>query len=103
VVLSCLSIINRFPIWAMMVLAVREILIISGGLYLVATGRRVIPASILGKITGWIFGVMVIVYIVNFHLLFTITLYAALTIMIFSFISYAQRFLVIIGGDDAVE
>lgn len=96
VILICLTIIHRFPFWAMFIIAAREIIILSGGLYLVASGRRVIQTSILGKVTGGVFAVMVIVYIVNFHSLLSISLYAALILMVITFISYAHQFAIII-------
>ncbi|HID32798.1 MAG TPA: CDP-alcohol phosphatidyltransferase family protein [bacterium (Candidatus Stahlbacteria)] len=92
-VLVTLTMVKRFPFWALVILALREILIISAGFYLLSSGRRVIPASLPGKITGWIFGIMLIVYIIEFRPLLKLSIYAAILSMVFSSFTYCQEFL----------
>jgi cardiolipin synthase len=92
-VLIALTIARRFPFWATTVLTIREVLIISGGFFLLLTGRKVIPASLPGKITGWIIGGMTIVYILDLGPLLKPALYLALASMTISFYIYSQEFL----------
>ncbi|RKX70836.1 hypothetical protein DRP53_03585 [candidate division WOR-3 bacterium] len=97
-VLLSLVIIDRFPFWALIILSVREAIVISAGIYLLSTRRRVIPASWFGKVAGWVIGAMVIIYIVNFKPLLRVSLYAAIALMALSLIKYSQDFTTTLRG-----
>ena len=63
-VLACLVIGGYIPLWVLIVIAIKESIMISGGIVLFSHGR-VIPSNSLGKITTFLFYAAVFTLIFN--------------------------------------
>lgn len=66
-VLACLVIGGYIPLWVLIVIAVKESIMISGGIVLFSHGT-VIPSNLLGKITTFLFYAAVFTLIFNDNL-----------------------------------
>lgn len=87
-VLVCFTIAKYIPIWVIVVIGIKELLMISGGLFLYYFfDRTVIPASKYGKIATLAFYVAILVIALNINRIldyFLITIVIGLTILAFA-------------------
>lgn len=66
-VLTCLVIYGYIPLWVLIIIAVKESIMISGGIVLFSHGT-VIPSNLLGKITTFLFYAAVFTLTINVSL-----------------------------------
>ena len=91
VVLGCLAEIGRFPVWALILVVGREVIIVGTSLWIILMDKNVIAPSIYGKITGLVFIIMEIAYIIDSYPLNVITLCVALVLMSVAFAKYIDQ------------
>lgn len=89
-VLTCLTIKNYIPLWVLIVIALKDILMIFGGSYLF-TKKTVIPSNTIGKTATFLFYIAIVVLIFN-KSIGTNILYLAVICSIASLISYIHIF-----------
>lgn len=66
-VLACLVIGGYIPLWVLIIIAVKESIMVSGGIVLFSHGT-VIPSNLLGKITTFLFYLAVFALTINISL-----------------------------------
>lgn len=93
VILITLLMINSIPLWAVLIIALRDILIILGSYVLFKKKRLVYKANFFGKLTGFLFGAMVLTFTLNLQGLGMILLYISIPVMTIAFISYLHRYI----------
>ncbi len=96
IILLTLLLINSVPLWAVIIIALRDILILAGSYILFKQKRTVYKSNFFGKITGFLFGLMILAFTLNHQKLGMFTLYTSIPFMIGAFITYCQRFILTI-------
>ncbi len=82
-----------FPLWLVIVIIGRDLLILAGGLLISTKMKNVTPSNIYGKITMLILCLTVSVYILEIHILKDIFIILSTIFIAISFISYFLIFL----------
>lgn len=103
VVAVVLTIQSIIPFWFVAVVIVRDILILSGGIYLKANPKVVLPSNIIGKITIGVISVFLILAILDIEQLTpvsTIFLWISTFFLVLSFVVYLRRFIKVISRKD---
>jgi CDP-diacylglycerol--glycerol-3-phosphate 3-phosphatidyltransferase len=92
------------PVWFFIIVVLRDVLILSGGLYLKASKNIVLQSNWIGKVTVFMIGFTILIYLfsninifLSYHnefteLLLFILLLLSLVMIVFSIISYLKRF-----------
>ncbi|MEO0123776.1 MAG: CDP-alcohol phosphatidyltransferase family protein [candidate division WOR-3 bacterium] len=96
IILLTLLLINSVPLWAVIIIAVRDILILAGSYVLFRQKRTIYKSNFFGKITGFLFGLMILAFTLNYQKLGMIALYISIPFMVGAFITYYQRFILAI-------
>ncbi len=94
VILITLLIINSIPVWAVVIIALRDALILLGSYVIFKKKRLVYKSNILGKATGFLFGAMILAFTLNLQSLGMIILYISIPVMIGAFITYLRRYII---------
>jgi len=97
-ILIALLIVDSIPLWAVILIVGRDLLILSGSYVILRQRSVVLTSNILGKITGFIFGLMILAYAINMRRVATIFLYLSIPVMIGAFISYVQNYIKLMKG-----
>jgi CDP-diacylglycerol--glycerol-3-phosphate 3-phosphatidyltransferase len=103
VVAVVLTIQSIIPFWFVAVVIVRDILILSGGIYLKANQKVVLPSNIIGKIAVGVISVYLILSILNIEQLIVVSavfLWISIFFLAISFFVYLNRFIKVILGKD---
>lgn len=82
---------NTLPVWFVIALILRDVLIIIGGIYSSKKLKYVLPSNMLGKVTFCFLLLVILGIILKVDYFDTIGLYVALLALIFSFTVYAIR------------
>ncbi|MGB9720717.1 MAG: CDP-alcohol phosphatidyltransferase family protein [bacterium] len=93
VILGTLLLINSIPIWAVLIIVLRDILILVGSYILFKKKSMLYKSNVLGKVTGFLFGAMILAFVLNLQKIGMITLYISIPFMVGAFITYCQRFI----------
>lgn len=91
-VLCSLAAVGSFPLWALILMVSREVVIVGTNFYLITKRLRVVPPLIYGKITGVVFLVMEISYAIDFYPLNFISLCVAVVMMTVALAMYIEKF-----------
>lgn len=97
-VLVTLLYMKAVPLWAVTVIVLRDFLILLGSYILLKSKAVVEPSNTIGKITGFIFGSMILAFTIGWTLLGNIFLYLSIPVMVIAFISYSVNYLRIMKG-----
>jgi CDP-diacylglycerol--glycerol-3-phosphate 3-phosphatidyltransferase len=97
-VVIILAIQTHLPLWFVLVVILRDLLILAGGLYAKKKIDFVIPANYLGKFTATINSIAVLVAILNLSNILIYVLILATAMMLFSIIVYFIRMIKFIRG-----
>ena len=97
-VLITLLYIGAVPLWIVLVIVLRDFLILLGSYILLKSKAVVEPSNTFGKITGFIFGAMILAFTIGWTLVGTIFMYLSIPVMIIAFISYSVNYLKIMKG-----
>jgi CDP-diacylglycerol--glycerol-3-phosphate 3-phosphatidyltransferase len=84
-----------FPVWLLLAMVGRDLLILSGGLAIVGWRRFVPVSDLIGRFTMGIMTACLVVYLLEFELLKLPVVYITLIMMLTSLVSYGWR---LIGG-----
>lgn len=94
VILITLLIINSIPVWAVVIIALRDVLILLGSYIIFKKKRLVYKSNIFGKTTGFLFGAMILAFTLNLQKLGMVILYISIPVMIIAFITYLRRYII---------
>ena len=81
-----------YPVWAMVLIILRDVAILLGGLYIVRTKGLVMVSDLWGKLTALILAGSILVYLINLELLKLPLLYLAMVVIFASSGHYLLRF-----------
>lgn len=98
VILITLLYIRAIPLWIVVVIVLRDFLILLGSYILLKSKAVVEPSNMLGKITGFIFGSMILAFTIDLKTLGSICMYLSIPVMVFAFITYTVNYLRIMRG-----
>jgi cardiolipin synthase len=98
VILITLFIINSIPLWGVIMLVLRDILILVGSFVLLKQRAVVFKSNVLGKITGFIFGAIICAFTLNLIQLGEILLYVSVPAVIATFVIYLSRYIKAMKG-----
>lgn len=98
VVLITLLYIGAVPLWAVVVIVMRDFLILLGSFILLKRRAIVEVSNSFGKIAGFTFGVMILAFTIELKLLGMVFLYLSIAAMTFAFVTYAMNYLRIMKG-----
>lgn len=98
VVLLTLLYLKAVPLWAVIVIVLRDFLILLGSFILLKTKAVVEPSNTFGKLTGFLFGAMILAYTIGWQLIGSIFMYLSITVMTVAFVSYIVNYLKIMKG-----
>lgn len=99
-ILITLFLINAIPLWSVIIIALRDVLILIGGFVLWRQRAKVFKSNILGKITGFILGAVILAFTINLKTLGAILLYTSVPAIIGSFIIYLNRYIKGMKGEE---
>lgn len=97
-VLLTLLYIRAVPLWAVLVIVFRDFLILLGSYILLKSKAVVEPSNTFGKLTGFIFGSMILAFTIGWTLIGNIFMYLSIPVMAITFISYSVNYLRIMKG-----
>jgi CDP-diacylglycerol--glycerol-3-phosphate 3-phosphatidyltransferase len=98
VILATLVVIRALPLWAAVVVVGRDFLILIGSLFVYTHRLVVFRSNWLGKLTGFLFGAMILAYTINLRPLGRWILFAAIACMMATFVTYIHRYIRIMKG-----
>lgn len=98
IILITLLLLNSMPLWGVIVIITRDFLILLGSFILLKTKSIIEPSNLLGKMTGFIFAVMVLAFTLNMWHLGMLFLYLSIPVMTGTFYQYARNYLKIMRG-----
>jgi CDP-diacylglycerol--glycerol-3-phosphate 3-phosphatidyltransferase len=98
VILITLLIINAIPLWGVIIVVARDTLILLGSYIMWKHKSVVFKSNILGKITGFILGAVVLAYTVNLQRTGEILLYISIPAIIGTFTIYLGRYIKVMKG-----
>ncbi len=93
VILITLLLMNALPLWAVIIIIIRDILIVSGSFILFRRSTVIYKSNIFGKVTGFFFGAMILAFTLNLSKWGMLFLYLSIPAMTGAFITYLLRFL----------
>ena len=98
VILVTLLYLKVVPLWAVVLIVLRDFLILLGS-YIILRIKSVVEVSnVFGKITGFIFGAMILAFTINLTLIGTVLMYLSIIVMTVAFITYSVNYLRIMKG-----
>lgn len=81
---------DAFPLWCVLVVILRDLCILIGSLVLIKRIDAVFPSNLPGKMTGFIFGALVMAYIARIDLLKIPLLWLTAGLLVLSFLGYLR-------------
>jgi CDP-diacylglycerol--glycerol-3-phosphate 3-phosphatidyltransferase len=81
-----------YPLWVMILIILRDVAILSGGLYIVKRRGLVMVSDLWGKITVVVLSASILVYLVNLEVGKLPLLYLAVAAIVVSSLQYSFRF-----------
>jgi len=98
VILVTLLYIGAIPLWIVLVIILRDFLILLGSYILFKSKTVVEPSNTFGKLTGFIFGALILAFTINLKVVGGILIYLSIPVMILAFITYTVNYLRIMRG-----
>ncbi|KPK69413.1 hypothetical protein AMJ87_10525 [candidate division WOR_3 bacterium SM23_60] len=99
VILITLYIIEVIPLWGVIVIVARDVLILIGSYVLYRHKAVVFKSNLLGKVTGVIFAALILAYTIGLNRLGEILLYVSIPAILGSFAIYLGRYIKIMKGE----
>lgn len=112
IVLALIMVYKGFiPLWFFLVVLIRDLLILGGGLYLKAKTKVVIQSNLAGKTAAFVIGFTILMFLLEkiehiaflsylnefTELFISVCVFVSLVVIVFSIISYFNRFLKVIN------
>jgi CDP-diacylglycerol--glycerol-3-phosphate 3-phosphatidyltransferase len=91
-ILLTLLLMNSIPFWIVIIIGLRDVLILLGSFILLKRKKTIYKSNVLGKITGFLFGLMILAFTLNHQRIGMFALYISIPFMLGAFITYCQRF-----------
>jgi CDP-diacylglycerol--glycerol-3-phosphate 3-phosphatidyltransferase len=82
---------GRFPLWLVVIVLARDLLIALGGIFAAKKLKSVIPSDVIGKATVIILGFTIMFAILNLHDIAQYGYYLSAFALLFSFLHYTNR------------
>jgi CDP-diacylglycerol--glycerol-3-phosphate 3-phosphatidyltransferase len=98
VILVTLLLLNALPIWIVIFIIMRDVLILIGSYIVLKQKSRVLTSNALGKVTGMIFGAIILAYTINLKQIGLFLVYLSIPAIVGSFILYTRRYLKVMKG-----
>ncbi len=98
VILITLLIINSIPLWGVIILVARDILILLGSYVLWKYKSVVFRSNVLGKITGFILGAIMLAFTINLKPIGEVLLYVSIPAIVGTFTIYLSRYIKVMKG-----
>ena len=98
VVLLTLLYMKAVPLWLVLLIVLRDFLILLGSFILMRSKAVVEPSNTYGKITGFIFGVLILAFTIGWNVVGNITMYLSIPVMTIAFVTYAINYVKIMKG-----
>jgi len=86
-----LALYRDFPVWAAVFVIARDVAILFGAAFFIASGQPIPTSNMLGRLTALAWGVAVVSYLTPWHSFQLIFLYIAVAMVPLSFIFYLRR------------
>jgi CDP-diacylglycerol--glycerol-3-phosphate 3-phosphatidyltransferase len=99
VILITLYLTGSLPLWGFIIIVLRDALILVGCLVLIKTRSVLYKSNTAGKITGFIFGMIICAFTINLTRIGTILLYVCIPALIASFTIYLLRYIHAMKGE----
>lgn len=93
VILATLYAIGSLPLWGLIIIVSRDVLILIGSFVLIKSKSMLYKSNTAGKATGFLFGLIICAFTINFVRLGTILLYICIPALIVSFTIYLLRYI----------
>lgn len=93
VIIVTLYCLGAVPLWIVLVIILRDFLILLGSLLLWKNRSVIEPSNSFGKVTGFLFGAMILAFTIGWQRIGYVLMYASLPLMTVAFISYMHRYL----------
>jgi phosphatidylglycerophosphate synthase len=94
-----LYIINSIPLWGILLIAGRDLFILTGSFILWRHRSKIYGSNFLGKITGLLYGGVICAYTLNLVYIGEILLYICIPAIIGTFAIYLDRYVKTMKGD----
>ena len=94
IIITKLFLINQIPAYYFYMIIGRDLLIFLGGIFITKKLGKVLPSNMLGKITVFIIGIVILLIMIGIDqgtIIYKIIYYASLLLIVGSFIGYALR------------
>lgn len=100
-VLITLFLVGSMPLWGLIIIIVRDVLIIAGSMIIWKNKNKVFASNAFGKITGVLYGALICAFTLGWHAVGTIILYLCIPAILGSFIIYLNRYVKTMKGEYA--
>ncbi|HEC79316.1 MAG TPA: CDP-alcohol phosphatidyltransferase family protein [candidate division WOR-3 bacterium] len=97
-VLITLFLIKAIPLWGIIIIVLRDVLILIGSFVLLKHKSKVFKSHVVGKITGVILGAIICSFTLNWNKLGEILLYISIPAIVVSFGIYLKRYISTMKG-----
>ncbi len=84
---------DAFPLWCVLVVVVRDLCILIGSLVLIKRIDAVFPSNLPGKVTGFVFGALVMTYIAGIDFMKVPLLWLTAGLLALSFLGYLRVYI----------
>ncbi len=84
---------DNFPLWCVLIIVIRDLSILIGSFIMMKKKELVLPSNIFGKITGFVFGSLVFIYLLRLDILKVPALCLTVFLIMISFLSYLRIYL----------
>jgi len=98
VILITLYVIGSIPLWGVIIIVSRDFLILLGSFFILRLKSAILTSNLLGKITGFIFGVIICAFTLNLKYIGMVFLYISIPAIIGTFVIYTSRYLKVMKG-----
>jgi cardiolipin synthase len=99
VIVITLLLLGAIPLWGVIVIVLRDILILVGSFFLMTHKAKVFKSNIMGKLTGGILGAVVLAFTINLQVAGEILLYLSIPAIVASFGIYLGRYIKAMKGE----
>ncbi len=97
-----LLVLNEIPMWYVIALIGRDLLILAGGIYLKTARKTVLPSNMTGKWAFGLIGLTLFLFVLGIHSIVTdVLLWCTVLMLLVSFGLYIGRFLEVLGHASA--
>lgn len=100
VIVITLLLLGAIPVWGVIIIISRDVLIIVGSFFLITHKARVLKSNIMGKVTGGLLGAVVLAFTINLKMAGEILLYLSIPAIVASFGIYLSRYIITMKGEE---